>query len=337
MRRRGFLISVVSAAILFSPHVGFSQQTKLFKIGNLTPGPVAPRLHFYATFREGLRQLGYVEGQQYVIELRSAEGQMEKLPALAEELVRLNADVIIACCEPSIIAAKKATDRIPIVMISVADPVASGFVTSLARPGGNITGLTKLSAELSGKRLELLRELLPGITRVALLHFSANDNDEVAFQLRQLEVAAKILGIQLSDFDLHGSGEIDDAIKNAKAVADGMIVLDDPRTFSNKREIVEAAAKYGLPTIYGFREFAEAGGLLVYGPSLSHQWNRAAYYVAQIFKGAKPAEMPIEQPSKFDLIINTKTAATLGLKFPIGLLASAETTEREGEKPQRPW
>lgn len=188
MNNRRRLLFAIGAGALAGPQLTLDalaqQRAKIYRIGNLTPGPAAPRLHFYETFRRGLGELGYVEGQNYVIELRSAEGKLELLPELAAELVRLNVDVIIAATEPAVEAAKKATKRIPIVMVSTADPISSGFVASLARPGGNITGLTKLSTELSGQRLQLLKEMVPGLSRVALLHFPSSDGDGVVSSIR---------------------------------------------------------------------------------------------------------------------------------------------------------
>ncbi len=337
MRRRDFVMLLVGAIAAWPLTTLAQQPAKIYRIGNLTPGPVAPRLHFYATFREGLRELGYVEGQHYVIELRSADGQLEKLPGLAAELVRLDVDVIIAATEPAVMAAKQATNRIPIVMVSTTDPIASGFIASLARPGGNITGLTKLSAELSGKRLELLRELVPGISRVALLHFPPEAEEEVVFQLRAMEVAARSLGVQVLKFEVRGPDDFERAFKAAKAGAGGLVVIDGARTFSACARIVELAAKYKLPAIYGWRECADLGGLVVYGPNLKHQWYRAASYVDQILKGAKPANLAVERPTQFDLIVNHKTAETLGLIVPPSILVREEAPIRPGDQPRRPW
>jgi putative tryptophan/tyrosine transport system substrate-binding protein len=340
MKRREFISLLGSGLILRSlacEPAARAAQTKVFRIGNLTPGPVAPRLHLYATFREGLRQLGYIEGRDYVIELRSAEGQLEKLPDLAAELVAINVDVIIAATSSAVLAAKRATERIPIVMISVDDPVAFGFVKSLARPGGNITGLTTRHSEVVGKRLQLLKDLVPGVSRVALLHFPPNSKNEIENQLREAEIASRTLEVQVSSFEVRVVEDLESEIRNAKSWADAMMLLPDVQSFSNRAKITELAAKYNLPAIYGDREFAEVGGLIAYGPSIYHEWNRAAAYVDQIIKGAKPADMAVEGPSKFDLIVNTKTAEALGLTIPPQLQVQAETTEREGERPQRPW
>jgi putative tryptophan/tyrosine transport system substrate-binding protein len=337
MRRREF-IRLLAGAAAARPFAAWAQQrAKIYRIGNLTPGPVAPRLHFYATFRQALRELGYVEGQHYVIELRSAEGQYDKLPALAAELVRLDVDVIVAATEPAVSAAQLATNRIPIVMVSTLDPILSGFVTSLARPGGNITGLTKITGELVGKRLELFKEMVPGISRVALLQFPPPFDQEIIIQLKDMEVAAKRLEVQLLHLEVRGPDDFESAFKAARAGADGMIVLDDPRSFSYAAQLVDMAAKYKLPALYGFKEFANSGGLIVYGPNLNDQWYRAAAYVDKILKGTKPGDLPVEQPTRFDLIVNPKTAESLGLTIPPPILIQAEDSMQPGKQPARPW
>jgi putative ABC transport system substrate-binding protein len=274
MRRRDFIKVIAGSAASWPiAPTALAKRTKIFRIGNLTPGPIAPRLHLYATFREGLRQLGYIEGRDYVIELRSAEGQLEKLPGLAAELVGINVDVIIAATAPAVFAAKQATDRIPIVMLSVNDPVAFGLVESLARPGGNITGLTTRHAALVGKRLQLLKELVPGVSQIALLHFPPSSENEIEYQLREADVAARTLEVQVSPFEVRGVDDLESEIRNAKAWAGAMMLLADAQSFSNRAKIAELAVKYSLPAIYADREFADVGGLIVYGPSIYHQWN----------------------------------------------------------------
>jgi len=322
MRRRDFIKVIVGSNTW--PLAGRAQQpAKIYRIGNLTPGPVAPRLQNYTALREGLRELGYVEGQHYVVELRSAEGQYDKLPDLAAELVRLDVDVIIAATERAVRAAKESTNQIPIVMISVSDPISAGFIVSLARPGGNITGLTNVAPDISGKRLELLREIVPGISRVAVIMSSLTDTG-YKLQLRGLELAARNLGIQLLTLEVRRPDDFESAFQTARAGASGLIVQNDVFLFSSRARIVELAATYRLPAIYGDREFADIGGLVAFGTSLIYQWHRAATYVDKILKGVKAADLPVEQPTRFDLIVNRKTAETLGIAIPPSMLIRAD-------------
>ena len=274
-------------------------------------------------FRQGLRELGYVEGQNFVIEYRSADGRPERFPGLATELVRLKVDLIVTRGTPAVLAAKKATGSIPIVMAMSADPAGFGIVSGLARPGGNVTGLSTFAVELAGKRLELLKEAIPRIARIAQL---ANMSSPVSVsQWRQIEVAARSLGLEPQLLDVRASEDFARAFDTAiKQRADAVQVVNDTLTQNNVRRIVDLSAKHRLPSIFGSREFVDAGGLMAYGPNFTDLYRRAATYVDKIFKGAKPADLPVEQPTKFELVINLKTARALGLTIPQSVLVRAD-------------
>jgi ABC-type uncharacterized transport system substrate-binding protein len=274
-------------------------------------------------FRQGLRELGYVEGQNIAIEYRSAEGKDERLPGLAAELVRLKVDVIVAASPPAIEAAKQATKTIPIVFTVSGDPVAEGFVASLARPGGNLTGLTTIGPELVGKQLEMLKTVAPKVSRVAVLQNPSNQGH--APMLRQAEGAARALGVQLQVLKARTPSEIEAAFAAmSNQRAGGVLVLRDAVFRTLRAQIAALAAKNRLPAVYGLREEAEAGGLMAYGASVPQLFRRAATYVDKILKGAKPADLPVEQPTKFELVINLKTAKALGLTIPPSLLGQAD-------------
>jgi putative ABC transport system substrate-binding protein len=276
-----------------------------------------------------MRALGYVEGQHLVLEYRGAAGQYERFPALAAELVRLPVDVLLVPNTPAALAAKHATTTIPIVMVGISDPVGSGLVASLARPGGNITGLSVMRPELVGKHLEILREVLPTISRVAVLWNPANP--VVALNVRATEVAAQALGVQLYLQEARGPDAFDRAFAAmTRAHAGALLVLGDPVFVQHRRRLAELAATSRLPTMYQIqcRAFVEAGGLLCYGPSLLDQWRRAATYVDKILKGAKPADLPVEQPTRFELVINLRTAQVLGITIPPTLLMLADEVIR---------
>ncbi len=289
------------------------------------PGSLSePRFpRFLQAFRQGLRELGYVEGQNIAIEFRWAEGKYDRLPGLAAELVRLKVNVIVASGPPAIQAAKQATETIPIVMAAIADAVAAGFVASLARPGGNITGLSLMLPELVGKQLELLKEVVPKVSRVALLGNPANP--PYAQQVRQAQDAARALGVRLQPLEARDPSEIDKAFAAITTErADAVIVLPDTVLLDHRTRIADHAVRRRLPTVSGQSEQAEGGGLLAYGPSISDGVRRAATYVDKILKGAKPADLPVEQPTKFELVINLKTAKALGLTIPPSLLQRAD-------------
>jgi len=306
------------------PPAEAQQPKKVPRIGVLSPGFPGPSPLLDA-FRQGLHELGYVEGQNIAIEYRFAEAKPEPLPDLAAELVRLKVDVILAINTPAVQAAKNATKTIPIVFTWVSFP--DSFVASLARPGGNVTGLTTLSEDLSGKRLELLKEALPGISRVAVLWNSANPNP--TYQFREMERASLQLGIQLQPLGVRGPDELPNAFKVAtREHAGALFVIEDAVLLQHRTRILDLAAKLRLPVASSYREFAEAGGLLSYAPNLPDQFHRAATYVDKILKGTKPADLPVEQPMKFELIINLKTAKQIGLTIPPDVLARADRVIR---------
>jgi putative ABC transport system substrate-binding protein len=277
----------------------------------------------HGAFREGLRELGYVEGQNIVIESRWAEGNYDRLPGLAAELVSLKVDVIVTYAPPAIQAAKQATGAIPIVMAVVIEPVATGFVASLARPGGNITGLSLMAPELVGKQLEILKEVVPKVSRVALLGNPANAG--TAPQVRHAQDAAQAFGVRLQTLEVRGPSEIDSAFgAMTRERAGAVIVLVDAMLVDHRTQIADLATKRRLPAVYGITDHAEAGGLMAYGANVNDRFRRAAYYVDRILKGAKPADLPVEQPTKFELIINLKAAKQIGLTIPPNVLARAD-------------
>ena len=312
--------------VAFSPAAA-QQPAKVPRIGFLitsSPSVIAPRMD---AFRQGLRELGYVEGNNIVIERRHAEGKLDRLPELAAELVRLNVDVIVTSGPTATRPAKGATSTIPIVMTFDDDPVGSGFVASLARPGGNITGLSTLAPEISGKQLELLKEIVPRLGRVAVIGTSTRQG--TAQSLKEMELAAGALGVKLQYLDIQNSQGIETAFRAAgKERADALLVLQSPVFNSQRTEIAELAVKSRLPTTYPRREFVEDGGLMSYGVSISDLDRRAATYVDKILKGAKPADLPVEQPTKFEFIINLKAAKQIGLTIPPNVLARADRVIR---------
>jgi putative tryptophan/tyrosine transport system substrate-binding protein len=274
-------------------------------------------------FRQGLRELGYVEGKNIVIEYRYAEGKLDRLPALAAELVGLKVDIIVMGGPAATRSAKQATATIPIVMAYDDDPVGSGFVASLARPGGNITGLSTLAPEISGKQLELLREIVPKLSRVAVLGNAIQPGNPQA--LREINLAADAFGVQLQYLEVGGPKDIDTVFRAAsKGRADAVLVLGNPTLFSQRRQLADLAVKSRLPTIYNRPEYVEDGGLVFYGPSYIDLYRRAATYVDKILKGTKPADLPVEQPKKFEFIINLKAAKQIGLTIPPNVLARAD-------------
>ena len=299
------------------------QPTKVPRIGYLTgnfPSAIAERTE---AFRQGLRELGYVEGKDIVIEYRYAEGKLERLPTLVSELVRLKVDVIVTGGPAATRPAKEATATIPIVMAQVNDPVGNGFVASLARPGGNITGLATLGPEISGKHLELLKETVPKLSRVAVLGASIQPGNAQA--LREIELAAGAFGVRIQYLDVLSSKDIETAFRAAsKGRADAILVLQSPVLFSQRKQIAELNAKSRLPAIYYSTEFVDEGGLMYYGANTPDLFRRAATYVDKILKGAKPAALPVEQPRKFEFIINLKAAKQIGLTIPPNVLARAD-------------
>ena len=277
--------------------------------------------------REGFRNLGYVEGRTIILEVRWAEGRYERLPALATELVQLSVDVLVAFTTPGALAAKSATSKIPVVMVMVGDPVGSGLVASLARPGGNLTGLSLLNPELHGKRLELLRDILPRVSRVAILTNPGNPIHAVFW--KETQAAAQALALQLQLVEVRGPEDFAGAFAAAVGGHAGAIIaFDDPLTLGYSTQIVALAAKNRLPVIYGFREFPEVGGLMSYGANRRDLYRRSTVFVDKILKGSKPADLPVEQPTKFELVINLKTAKQIGLTIPPNVLARADKVIR---------
>jgi putative tryptophan/tyrosine transport system substrate-binding protein len=277
----------------------------------------------FVAFRQSLQDLGWTEGQNIAFEARFADGKPERLAPLAAELVRANVNVIVTNAAQPIEAARKATSTIPIVMASVGDAVAAGYVASLARPGANVTGLTLVATDQSAKRLQLLKEIVPNLVRVALF-WNGNASGH-RLQLREMEVAAPGLGMTLQSLPLRSAEDIDAALQaSARANAQAFFTMDDPLVQSQRARIVAFAMRQRLPVMGEFRSIPEAGGLASYGPNLLDNWRRAALYVDKIFRGAKPADLPVEQPTKFELVINLKTAAALGLTLAPGVLAIAD-------------
>ena len=304
------LIITLTLGLVLAPDLSPAQAgAKTPRLGLLT---IASDPHSgFEAFRQGLRDLGYVEGRSIALESRYAEGKAERLPALAADLVRLQVDIILVDGTAAVRAAQHATGTIPIVFPAVPDPVGQGFVASLARPGGNITGLSFQDPEIMGKRLELLKVAVPGVTRVAYLWTSPASS---ARHLQEAERTARALGIQLHPVEVHARYPFDQAFAAmAEAHADALITQPSAEFFTRRAQIVALAAQTKLPTIFPEREFVEAGGLMAYGNSVPANFRRAATYVDKILKGAKPADLPVEQPAKFELVINLKTAKALGI------------------------
>jgi putative ABC transport system substrate-binding protein len=326
MNRRTLLFGLALASLAAPLATEAQQAAKIARIGYLAANLAAsPQL--LEAFLQGLRDLGYVEGRNVVIEYRSAEGKLERLPALAAELVALKVDVIVAGGgAPAALAAKQATRTIPICFIAVGDPVTSGLVTSLARPGGNVTGLASLTPELVGKRLEQLKQAIPGVSRVAVLWQPGalgerTDKD----MLKGAEVAARALGVRLQFVEARGPADFDRAFSDmTRARAGALTMLPSIMFLNERRRLVDLAAKNRLPAVYPYREVVDAEGLMSYGPDFHDLFRRSATYVDKILKGAKPGDLPVEQPTKFELVINLKTAKGLGLAIPSLLLQRAD-------------
>ena len=318
------LAITLALGILATPIAAEAQvPAKVPRIGFLASYSPTNNAHFLEAFRQGLRELGYVDGQNIAIEYRFAEGRPERLPALAAELVRLKVDVIVTGGPPAPEAAKQATSTIPIVFTVTGDPVAEGLVASVARPGGNITGLASIAPELVGKQLELLKEVAPKVSRVAVLQNPSNHGHPP--MLRQADGSARALGVQLHILTARTPPEIEAAFAAMRSQrAGGVLILRDQLFLTQRTQIAALAAKSRLPAVYGNREYAEAGGLMAYGASTPHMYRRAATYVDKILKGAKPADLPVEQPMRFELVINLKTAKALGLTIPQSILIRAD-------------
>jgi ABC-type uncharacterized transport system substrate-binding protein len=321
------VVAIVATLVMCGAVAQAQQPKKVPRIGFL--GGTSPSVESLRVeaFRQGLRELGYVEGQNIAIEWRWAEGKFDRLPDLAADLVRLTVDVIVTGGSTSTGAAKKVTITIPIVMAQVNDPIGSGFVASLARPGGNITGLGTLAPELSGKRLELVKEIVPRLSRVAV--FGESTNPGSGQSLKETELAAKAFKVQLQYLDILGPKDIETAFREAnKGRADAVLVIGGPVHQTHRTKIAELAVKNRLPATYNVPEFVEDGGLMSYGVSFSDLYRRAATYVDKILKGAKPADLPVEQPTKFEFVINLKAAKAIGLTIPPNVLARADRVIR---------
>jgi len=326
MKKRDTVLALL--ALVASPLAAKAQQAaKVWRIGYLSPG--SGPTESAEAFRDQLHILGYVEGRNLLIEYRWAAGKVERLPDLAAELVRLKVDAIVTPATFSTAAAKRATSTIPIVMLAASDPVGGGVVASLARPGGNVTGMSIQSTDLSGKRVQLLREIVPGITRVAALVAISGAGSSTPLFLEQTRAAAQQMGITVIVQDVREAEALAGAFAAMQRErAQALIVQVSPFTNDHRKQIVALATKHRLPAIFEIRGFVDAGGLLSYGPNLIEMFRRAAFFVDRIFKGAKPADLPVEQPTKFEMIINLKTAKVLGLTIPQSLLARADEVIR---------
>jgi putative tryptophan/tyrosine transport system substrate-binding protein len=326
-KTKAFALTLCALLFALCVSAQTQQPTKVPRIGFLiasSPSPVAARLE---AFRQGLRELGYVEGKSIVIDYRWAEGKVDRMPDLAAQLIGLKVDIILSTGSQSTRAGKEATSTIPIVMGFDSDPVGNGFVASLSRPGGNITGLSTLAPEISGKQLELLKESVPGLSRVAVFGTSTQPGNAQA--LKEIELAAGTLGTKFQFLDVVGPQDTEAAFRAAgKGRADAVLVLNSPVFNSQRTQIIDLAAKNRLPTIYWAPEFVEAGGLMTYSVSFPDLFRRAATYVDKILKGTKPADLPVEQPKKFDFIINLKPAKQIGLTIPPSVLARADRVIR---------
>jgi putative ABC transport system substrate-binding protein len=317
MTRRTF---VLTGVLLAAAVAARAQPSTVRRIGVLLHDGAPPGL--LEAFREGLHELGYVEGKNVVIEQRSAGGKNERLGALADELLRLKVEMILAVNTPSAQAAKKATTTVPIVITRVGDPVKSGLVASLARPGGNVTGLSILPEGLAPKRIELLREILPGLARVVVL-FNAGNPGQTS-QVAEMEQASSQLGLGFLRLPIRASADLAGAFQAAtRARAEALFVLDDTSLTKHRGQILRLAAKHSLAVVARYKDFAEAGALIAYGPSLHAVYRRAAHYADRILRGTKPGDLPIEQPTQFDLVVNLETARALGLTIPPPVLLRA--------------
>jgi putative tryptophan/tyrosine transport system substrate-binding protein len=325
MKRREFiaLISAAAAPSLFWPLAARAQQPgKLPTIGFLGSATLLVESQRVAAFVQRLRQLGWIENRNVAIEYRWAEGRTERFTELAAEFARLKVDLIVAATTPAVIAAKQATSVIPIVITTANDPVATGLVASLARPGGNVTGLSNQMADTAAKRLELLRELVPGLRRLAIL---ANvDNPGAVLDTREAQAAASAVGLEVTIVEIRRAEEIAPLFEAFKGPTDALYVVADPLMNTNRIRISTSALGARLPTMHGVRDYVEAGGLMSYGSNIVDQYRRAADYVDKILRGAKPGELPVEQPTKFDLVINLTTAKAIGLTLPPSILLRAD-------------
>lgn len=321
MNRREAVLALI--AMLAAPHAALGQPAeKLFRVGFLGNSNAALEANLVGPFRDGLRDLGYVEGRNVLIEYRWAEGRYERLPILIGELIGLKVDVIVTAGTPAALAVKNATATVPLVMVAVGDPVGTGIVPSLSQPGGNITGLTSISPELDGKRLELLREIIPDIS-----HFAVLWNADSPLQFvgeRRTQAAAEVLRMKVLSLGVRNEEGLEKAFATiAKEQPGALLVLADRLFLHHRARIMDFAGRHRLPGVYAYRELVEAGGLMSFGPNYADMHRRAAYFVDRILKGAKPGELPVERPATFELVVNLKTAKTLRLTIPQSVLVRA--------------
>ncbi len=323
IRRTAALIAALALGFLAVPPAAEAQQVKAVpRVAFLGNGSVAFSGPLLDAFRSGLRELGYVEGQNIVIEPRFADGKPDRIPGLVHELLALAPDVVVAAGSPALRAFQQANGSVPIVMAIISDPVEEGLVASLAHPGGNLTGLAFQNQDLTAKRLELLKEAIPKVSRVAVL-WDSSSGANIGYT--QAETASRALQLRLELLAVRGAVDLEAAFKSATAWrADALLVLASPFLNANRETVVEWAARQHLPATYEAKTFVEVGGLMSYGPSFPDMYRRAAIYVDKILKGAKPADLPVEQPMKFELVINLKTAKQIGLKIPPNVLARAD-------------
>ena len=321
MKRREFITFLGSVAAAWP--LAASAQSKMPRIGFMGNSTAALEANLIDAFREGLREHDYEEGRNIVIEYRWADGKYERFPALAAELIAAKVDVIVTAGTPAALAMKKATTTVPLVMVAVGDPVGTGLVPSLARPGGNLTGLSSVAPDLEGKRLQLLREVVPALSHVAMFINSVNPFH--VSSIRQARAAAKTMGIKLQLHDIRKSEDLDDAFAAIrKERPDALLILADRVFLHNRERMMDFTKEQRLPNVNAYKELVEVGGLMSYGPSYEDMHKHAAIYVDKILKGAKPADLPIEQPSKFTFIVNLKAAKTLGVTVPSQLLGLAD-------------
>jgi putative tryptophan/tyrosine transport system substrate-binding protein len=323
MKQRIFGFAFTALLLTLSLPVQAQQPKNVPRIGVLVGGSASSDSARIDALRQGLHELGYVEGKNIVIEYRYAEAKVDRLSGFAAELVRTKVDLIVTAGPAATGAAKEATNTIPVVMAQVNDPIGAGFVANLARPGGNITGLSVMAPELSGKQLEILKEIVPRLSRVAVLGTSTQPGN--AQTLKGTEIAARALGVQLQYQEIGGAKDIETAFRDArKGHVDGLLLLSSPVLFIHRAKIVELATKSRLPAIYYQIEYVEDGGLMTYSANVVDLWRRTAAYVDKILKGAKPADLPVEQPKKFEFVVNLKAAKQIGLTIPPNVLARAD-------------
>ena len=323
MNRRELVTLLGGAAAAWPLAAPAQQSAKMPRVGFMGNSTAALEANLVGPFREGLRELGYQEGRNIVIEYRWAEGKYERFPTLIAELLAANVNVIVTAGTPASLAVKKATSSVPLVMIAVGEPVATGLVASLARPGGNITGVTSISPEIEGKRLELLREVVPGLSHIAVL-WNAGSPVQV-IQERETRVAADALGMKMLSLGVRTLEEIEGAFETMlRERPEALFVLADRLFLHHRKRIMDFAVEHRLPGVHAYRELVEVGGLMCYGPSYADMHRRAATYVVRIMKGEKPADLPVERPVKFELVLNLKAAKALDLEIPPTLLARAD-------------